>query len=241
MYNLGNLTLKDMTECGAALRQQGIGATSMEDVSNKIVHFLYDHLVSGSDGQLACALVRFFKTHRWDQLSPDLQAYARRLLGTHPLKSDMPCLTLLATAGEKPEWNHRMQSKGHQAIPLASEKAVEAAPMISNLIKQLGVEVSMVVQPDPRLMLDLSQKTFNVFHVPDAVASPFIPAQQEFVAPHQVKSVVGCGGILPSGSLFAVILFAKCGISLNTAELFKPLALNVKLAVLPFDAQVFAT
>jgi hypothetical protein len=87
--------------------------------------------------------------------------------------------------------------------------------------------------------MDLEQRSFNVFHVPEAAGSSYIPAQQEFVIPSQIKSVLGFGGILPSGSLFAVIMFSKCPIAKDTTELFKPLALNVKMAVLPHEGTVF--
>jgi len=81
----------------------------------------------------------------------------------------------------------------------------------------------------------LQQKTYNVFHVPEAVGSPYVPEQKEFVIPFGIRSVLGFGGILPSGNFFAVILFAKVPISRETAELFKTVTLAVKLAVLPFD------
>ena len=240
MADIANFTLRDLTETSAALRQLGKDASSMEQVAERIVRLLYEQLLNGPSGQRACALVRCFKTHPWQQLSPTLRRYAQDMLGQPPQPPSMPCLTLLATAGDEPDWNHRTKSRGHQAIPLTSPKAVEAAPMIANLIKQLGVEIATVVQPDPSLLVDLSQRTFNVFYVPHAAGSPFIPAQAEFVIPHKIQSVLGFGGILPSGGLFAVILFAKALISRETSEMFKPLALSAKMAVLPFEEAVFA-
>ncbi|MGE5296319.1 MAG: hypothetical protein ACM3VT_15965, partial [Solirubrobacterales bacterium] len=71
-------------------------------------------------------------------------------------------------------------------------------------------------------------RTFNVFHVPEAVGSPDIPEQAEFVIPHGVRSVLGFGGMLPGRDLFAVILFSQVPIPRSTAELFRPLALCVK-------------
>ena len=112
--------------------------------------------------------------------------------------------------------------------------------MIANLIKQLGLEISTVVQPDPHLLLDTSQKTFNVFYVPEALGSPLIPAQRDFVIPYHIKSALGFGGVLPLGSLFVVVLFSKVPLSPEIAALFKPLALSVKMAVLPFEDAVFA-
>lgn len=240
MYELTRFTLRDMTECGAGLRQVGQGAHTMEEAAAAIVRFLYTKFIDRSSGQPACALVRFFKTHAWGGLEPDLQQFAARMLGKTPDPA-MPCLTLLATAGDRPEWNDRRRSTGHQAIPLASAAAVAKAPMIATLIQQFGIDVNTVLQPDPHLLLDLSQRTFNVFHVSEARGSTYIPGQQEFVVPCSVRSVLGMGGVLPDGSLFAVILFSHQPISRETAELFKPMALNIKMAVLPFEDAVFAS
>ena len=111
--------------------------------------------------------------------------------------------------------------------------------MMRNLIKQLGLDISTVVNPDPAIIMDMAQKTYGVFYVPDAVGSPYIPAQADFVMALGIKSVFGFGGVLPSGDVFTVILFSKVHITKETAELFKPLALNVKLALLPYNEKVF--
>ncbi len=76
MHNTAKFTLKDMTECGAALRQMGSGAHSMEEPANKIVRYLYEHLIENPSGEKSCALVRFFKIHPWDNLKTDLQQFA---------------------------------------------------------------------------------------------------------------------------------------------------------------------
>jgi hypothetical protein len=106
--------------------------------------------------------------------------------------------------------------------------------MIARLIVQMGLTVQAVVQPESGFLLDLETQTFNVFHVEDAVGSEFVPAQEAFVLPYRVWSVVGFGGLLPSGEFFAVVLFSKVHISRETAQLFRTLALSMKLALLPF-------
>jgi hypothetical protein len=212
----------------------------MEEVADRIVRYLYDALIDGQTNLQACSLVRFFKTHGHEDLDDDLKNFAVKMLGDTPFSSGMKCLTLLGTVGENQEWNARKTSRGHQTIPLPSEKVVNQIPMMRYLVKQLGLSVSMIVKPDPALLLDMEQKTFNVFFVPEALGSPYIPAQKEFVVPYGIKSVTGFGGMLPSGEVFMVILFLKIPISRETADLFKNLALNIKLAILPFETKVFA-
>jgi hypothetical protein len=98
----------------------------------------------------------------------------------------------------------------------------------------------MVIKPDPKLLLDTEQKTYNVFYVSEAPGCPHIPAQKEFVIPYSIKSVLGFGGVLPSGDIFAVIMFLKVPVSKEIANFFKTLSLNIKIAVLPFENAVFA-
>lgn len=234
MYDLTDFTLRDMTTCGAALRKLGDGVAGHAEVAQSIVRHFHDEFRIGPLGTRACALVRFFQTEPFDGLSTTLQAFARRRLGDHPPTPAMKCLVLHASAGDLPEWNSPSASRDHQAIPLASAEMLRQLPMIAQLVRQFGLEADHLLEPDPTLLLAAGQRTYNVFHVPEARDSPYVPAQDDFVRPHGVRSVLGFGGILPSGQLFAVILFAKCPISRETAELFKPLALSVKLAVLPF-------
>jgi hypothetical protein len=239
MHDLTAFTLQDMARCGAALRTLQADCRSMEEVAQRIVQYFFTNCADKA-GRKQCALVRFFKTHPHDGLDPELQAFSKQLIAGQPMPPNLRCLTLLATAGVQPEWNSRRVSRGHQSIPLISKQMLDGAPMISRLVQQLGVDVETVLGERQDLLLDMAQKTFNVFHVPEALGSPYIPAQREFVAPFGIRSVLGFGGILPSGNLFAVILFATVPIKRETAEMVKTLALNVRLAILPFEDTVFA-
>lgn len=241
MYDLASFKMSDMIECGSALRGPGVGAQSMEGVAGRMVHYLYDHLVDHLTGEKACALVRFYKTHPYGKLEAEVREFARAMLGDHPESSDMKCLTLLASVGDHPGWHSRKNSIGHKAIPLPSEQVIQAIPMLSRLIQQFGLAISDVVKPDPTLLGALEQRTCNVFHVPEAVGSPFVPAQEGFVIPYRVKSVLGFGGVLPLGDLFAIIMFSKVYIPRESADLFETIALSAKMAVLPFvSGPVFA-
>ncbi|HJZ95643.1 MAG TPA: hypothetical protein VKE70_04010 [Candidatus Solibacter sp.] len=196
---------------------------------------MYEELRDGRSKQRACALVRFFVTRSFERLEAELQACASELLVDQQPHPHMKSLVLAGTAGVKPEWNDLRASKGHRAIPLVSSAMVERLPMISQLIRQFGLEVRTLLEPDPALLVDLEQRSYNVFHVPEARGSPFVPVQESFVIPYGIRSVVGFGGLFPSGNLFAVILFTTVAIPRQTADLFAPLALSVKLAVLPFE------
>jgi hypothetical protein len=235
-YDLSAFSLQDMTRCGAELRKQSADASSMEEVADKVVRLLHEKLRTPS-GERACALVRTFVTLPYSELQAEQQLFARKLFPEITQRPEVKCLTLLATAGDESAWNSRRASVGHQALPLPSEQSISRSPMISQLIRQLNVDVNELLQPGANVMLDASQHTFNVFHIPDAVDNEFIPAQSEFVKPFGIRSVLGFGGLLLPGELFATILFTKTPISREVAELFKTLALNVKVALLPFTSE----
>lgn len=118
MYSLSEFSLADMTRCGAELRKMGENASSMEQVADKIVRSLYDHIVEEDTGARCLSLVRLFKTHPYEDLDPELKRFAVDALGQEPEVASTKCLTLLATAGVKDEWNSRLLSKHHKTIPL---------------------------------------------------------------------------------------------------------------------------
>lgn len=233
MYDLTRFTLKDMTACGAALRQIGQGAASMEEVADRTVRYLYDSFVD-AQGQRANALVRFFITAPYANLADDLQQRVDAFLGHRPDDPTIKCQTLLATIGENPDWHSRHRSRKYAVLPLTAE-IIDVNPMFAQVSDVFGILVEKRVDPDPELLVDLEQKTYNIFHVPEALDSYYISDQADFVVPYAIRSVLGFFGMLPSGNLFTVILFSKVPISREMADYFRPLTLNVKMAVLPFD------
>jgi hypothetical protein len=241
MFDLSHFSLSDMTRCGMELRRLGEHASGMEEVGERSVRYFYEHLRTADLAKPACVLVRVFVTQPLAALDDGQRAFAESVLGGVAPSPTLKCLSLLATAGDEPDWNSRHSSHGHKALPLPSEESVARSPMIAQLMRQLGVDIGAFISSDQRLMLDVDQHTFNVFHVPEARGSSYIPAQQEFVIPHGVHSVLGFGGLLPNTELFATILFSRVPIGRGVADLFRPLALNQKLALLPFiDRKVFA-
>jgi len=235
MYDLTAFPMSQMIGCGAALRRLGLGAGSMEETANRIVDHLYQHCVDPESGIRSLALVRLFKTTALEDLDPDGQAFALRLLGDRPAPRGLPCLTLFATRGDQPEWNARQRSARHRAIPLPSERVVERLPMVSQVIRQLGLDLASVVRTRSEVLVQPAEKRFSVFYVKEAEGSPFVPDQGDFVRPAGIRSVVGTGGLLPNGELCVVILFSKVAIPRVVAERFSGLALHVKQALLPFE------
>lgn len=152
-YDLTTFGLGDMLKCSLRLRETASGAPTLEASAQRICRFLYDELRS-PDGLRACALVRCYKTHAYGSLDADLQGFARDVLGTEKPRLTMKCLTLMATVGQSAGWNSRHLSRGHRAIPLPSPEIVEKAPMIAQLIKEFGLELSFASVPVPSSAAD---------------------------------------------------------------------------------------
>ena len=239
MHRLDHFSVDDLIACSAVFKDLGTAAASMEDAAQAIAAYLHEHLVDADD-RPACPLVRIYKTHRLRDLDPQRQLFARALLGGEEAHHESRCLTLIGTAGDEPEWNDRRRSRGHQAIPLVSEEVVAKSPMIAGLIQQLGIDISTVVAPEEHMTITLHHRDYDLFFVPEAAGSPMVPAQEGFVEPYGIRSIVGCGGMLPSGDLFALILFSRLALTAETADLFRTLALSVKSTVVPFTFDVFA-
>jgi len=241
-FSITDFDLAEMLRCGLDLRRETKDMASMEDAATAIVRYFRGAFRDPATGEPECALVRFYKTHPYGALEPELQAFARGLMGGREPPDATKCLVLLATAGQESAWNSRQLSRGHRAIPLPSVQMVEQAPMIAQLVRQFGLDLEQVVQPRGDVVGELGGKTYNVFYVPEALGSQAIPAQDEFVRKYGIKSVVGCGGIHLTGDLYAAILFSKVEIPPESADRFRNIALDLKLSIAPFrDDRVFAS
>jgi len=225
-YHLDKFSLSDMMDCGAVIRGLS-NRPSRWHFADAVVRHLYERVVDGQ-GNRSLALVRMFETRRFDELDEVQRAIA---LDRYPhIAADTQCLVLLATAGEEADWNDIRQSRDHQAIPLPSAEAVERQPMVAQLVRQFGFEIGNLVEGDEEILLQESDT--GVFHVERAKGSLHIPAQEDFVIPYGIESVVGFGDVLPDRRLFAVILFSKVAVSRETAALVGHLGLSTRMALL---------
>lgn len=226
-----DFTLGAMLRTGIALRRAVRDCQTLESAAGTIVRYFHQHCLDIGSGARTCALARFYSTLRYESLEPALQQHVADTLGQPSPPAAMRCLTLIGTAGDEPAWNSRHRSKAHRAIALPSADIVRSAPMIARLIEDLGMDVETVVSgPEPRTR-PTEPRTYDVFHVEQALGSPVIPAQDDFVVPYAIRSVVGFGGVLRSGELFAVVLFSRAPISAASANRFRSIALDIRSAL----------
>lgn len=242
MFDFRTFGLSEMLRCGLELRRRSKGAATMEQTAEAATRFFYESFADPRTGEQACALVRFYKTHSYSLLEPSLQRFATKVAGGTAPNPGTKCLTLLATIGDDPQWCSRQTSRGHQAIPLLNVGMVAKAPMVAALIDELGLDLGAVLHPTPDVVRELEGKSYGVFYVADAHGSPSIPAQEEFVVRYGIQSVVGFGGMLPSGDIYATIMFSRVPVPAATADRFRTVALDLRAMLFQFrEHEVFAT
>lgn len=234
MHDLTKFSIADMLEVGAQLRRCCTEARSLEAVAARIVKFLYNDL-RDHHGARACALVRFFLTHPYDHTPPEYQKFARSVIGDHPPSGDTRCLNVLAGAGVEPEWNFPVDA-GEILAPPSDRRLGVPMGMVARVLQQFDADVASKSQCDSQSLPNHENRA-AVFHVSDARASDHVPA--DFVEHYDIRSVLGFGGLVVSGDVFAVLMFTTVPVSPETAELFEPLALSTKTAMTSFHGPVF--
>jgi hypothetical protein len=226
-------SLQTLSQCIREITTPERPPESLLELGDGIVSTLHNSLRTADTDEPIGALVRFFMTVPYGRLHETGRTFIADTFPDAELRPDTKCLTLFGTKGDEDDWCEIVGSRGHQAIPLISEDAVRGIPMIARLVAELGLEISHVLKPGAEAAEDPDPSNFNVFHVENALGSAHIPAQDEFVVPRNIRSVLGFGSLLPTGHLCAVIIFSRATIRRDTAQLFRPLALGVRIAILP--------
>lgn len=233
--SLSTLSFPDSLELGSRLRAAGESATSMEEVATAAVRTISEETHSERD-EPGCALVRCFLTLRRSRLPTRLaEIVASRAADDDP---DDQFLVLLATEGVEPNWCDRRRSRQHQIIPLADPTGSMTFPMVTRMFRQFGCPLPAQAA-HREAFVEPEQHAFGVFHVENAGGSSGIP-DQDFISRYGVASVVGVGGRLPTGDVFALLVFSRDPIDRTRATFLQPWALSITLAFLPVFDRVFA-
>ncbi len=215
-----------LTQYGRALMEaHRTNRTSFEDAAQAITQALYQDFVI-EDGSPMFALVRVYRLTSFDELASELKGLV------DPARQRW--MALAGTWGAEPAWCDRHQSQGHKALNLGSDQS----PMVSASIHQLGMDVGVDIPPAP-LDLPIPEATFmtRYFHIEHALGSPYIPAQDGFVKPYGIHSVVGLGSNFASRSAYLLLGFSKTHIDQANAMKFSQLAPYVSTLLAVYDAR----
>jgi hypothetical protein len=219
--------LSDVVTYCTGVRGATDGATTMEEAAAQMVRYLR-RAFRTTHGRSAFVLGRFFNTAPWEDLPDDLRDALRPATGD-PV--GVRSVVLLASDGEEPAWGDRRLSPGLPSALLVSVEDAARHPLVTALARELAIDVETFVHgPGDR---QVNRRDLGVFHIPDATDATRVP-HQSFVAEQGIRSVVGFGGLQPSGNIFALALYARVSLDAEAAAMLPIIAASVKLALLPF-------
>lgn len=128
------------------------------------------------------------------------------------IKPQTPVLSLLGSQGARPEWREIRKSANHLAIPLISKEFIQQAPMMSAMLKEMGVNLEWFDRPQRDIFTYPVGRMGGVFYVADAAQAQdsqgrnIIP-DQDFVSQNRIKSVFGSMGTYFSDKSFVAMVF----------------------------------
>ena len=164
-------------------------------------------------------LARLFVTVPYGNAPADVRAFVDQLAKktgiSDRIRDDTLILSLAGTSGKEPDWNDRRRSRGHAGIPLATADFIDAVPMMSRLLRELGLGLDWIDARDTTIIARSLGSSSGVFYVREAVNETDtqgrkVIAAQDFVREHGVQTVFGMGGAYIGTASFLVnIVFCK--------------------------------
>ena len=222
------ITPSTITELRGEIEGQIQGSNYLEEAAQAladVVHTRFDESI---------VISRVFVTVPFDDLPSSNREFVQNLADSAGAASDLkgttPVLSLIGTHGREEDWCDRRKSKGHVGIPLISSAFVDAIPMISRLLRELGIPLDWVDSHDAEMIIEIIGSSVGLFFLENASEAKDdqgrnIIAAQDFVSSHGVKSVFGTGGAYPGGQMIVIVVFCSDILQRPNAEGFLPLVI----------------
>ena len=234
MSAAASITNVNIPSFTASLGKSIAGCGCLEDAAQKVMDLVYTEFKN------SVVLARLFATVPFEKLPASNKEFVRNLTDkkglTRLINNHTPILSLLGTSGEEKAWNDRHESHGHVGIPLVSADFIDQIPMISHLLKSLGLSLDWLSGNGTGITQDIMGKTAGIFYVSDARTAvdekgrKIIPVQ-DFVAKYNVRAVFGTGGgYIHDATFIVLIVFTREQIDEERAQCFLPLATVIKAA-----------
>jgi hypothetical protein len=197
MSKISTIEITQLTPVLGKVREKSSGCRTLEEAAQGVSDALYKEFGD------TIILVRMYATVPFGKLPVANSAFVSQLAQTHNItqliKDDTLVLSLLGTRGSKPAWNDRRQSQGHVGIPLASAAFIDKIPMMSRLLKEVGLNLDWFDRQDTDIVIKAMGRVSGVFYVQDARTAVDqqgrkIIAAQDFVEANQVQTVFGLAG-----------------------------------------------
>lgn len=208
-----SMTVAEYVDFGKRMMTECERVTSHEQASQHICQQLY-HMLQQED-QPALALVRVYRLTRVEDLPPDLRALVD--------PDELFVMSLTGTYGLQDEWRRRQDSAGHKVVPVNKIAIPSLIPMFEQLLVR-DMKADLPRLYETRNVIGSVRSTGGTFYIEDVPTSPVIPAQDTFVEPYGVKSLVGFGGLMAGSerlaSLFVLVAFSRVHFTPEMADAF---------------------
>jgi hypothetical protein len=224
MASIATASFSDFKGLQEKIKDRISRAKTYEEASQGYTAVIYENYKN------SIVIARHFATVPYGELPLQNKRFVDNLAGAQGvsplLHPDTLVLSLVGTSGIKPEWNDRKRSQGHVGIPLVSSAFIEAIPMMSRLLKELGLGLDWIDSHDTQITDTKLELMSGMFYVADAATEVDnkgrkIIAAQDFVTAYKVKTVFGFGGgYAGTKTMVVTIMFLYEKITKNQAEYF---------------------
>lgn len=228
VMSLTTLSLVDVARCIARVRELAGRSSSIASFAQHLMQCFQETFCSALADDPEMVLSRCFVAQPFSEVTTEVKTW----LQLDPRRISAPssglCLSLMGSAGVVEGWNDPSRSSRYRAIPIEADCFASRFPMFAEIFRQVGLSIDK-----PRfgegMTIGSAGSACSVFNVPVAIGSPYVPAQDEFVKPFGIRSVVGFGGWYGQGRYFIVVLFSRVPIPPRSVELLRLLALSVRV------------
>jgi hypothetical protein len=224
MSIINNFTQDQFIQLHDRISEQNQKSDTLEQAAQKYMDLLYSSFTE------SIVLCRLFLTIKFSDLPSANREFVTNLAKANDVfelvDNNSLILSLLGTRGEESQWDNRKNSQGHIGIPLISSKFIDQIPMMSRLLKELGVGIDWIDNKKTDVAIKNIGSMGGVFYVNDAKKAVdsqdrLIITAQDFVDTFSVKSVFGIGGgYLGHPIFFTTIIFLRDHISRELANRF---------------------
>lgn len=235
MATLREFSVDDLEDMGRDIRGMGAEAATMAEAAAEISGYLYEHLLD-EQGEPACVMVRIYASQPFKVLPPHLQRVAADV--ADDLTEDGACLVTLASngstelpAGSLPE---------EYVLPF-TDSVFRDIPFMPVLLERLGLDRASALDPRRAVEIRLQHRTFNAYvgrDLADDVELLPNPIHRQVVRERGIKTVVGLGGVLPTGGFLMVMIQSTDDVPDRVVQLLQPLAVAIKAALIPHSRAI---
>lgn len=235
MSSFGSYTVAELSRLRAELKELGSACSNLREAGGIFLERLLAEL-----GE-SLVLGRLFGTIPFAFLPEREQAFARTIADQRKLSAELTgdtiVVTLLASRGRRSEWNDPSSSRRRLAVPVLNERSFDAIPLIGRLLGKTKLGESWSRKQDTLARVEAAGGMSQLLHLGDArtlrssdgrMAVP----DQDFVAEHDVRTVLVLGGSYLNGSVIALVLFTNELLTEEQSAKFTPLVNTLKAATM---------